>query len=485
ALEAWQRGAGDWQQAHLAGLGQVPEWGSAEPPGLRTDVFGGSWWGWQALLTTHGTSILASQPLLVMDLSGQLVSGELTAVAHNVRGSAAAFVLPADLDRCGLLAGLSGPQFADAIAEAVHAGTPGGARADRAIDVRILHQLIAALDGDIAPARLAAATQAALGHPAGRGLLTAQEEALIAGDLFPAEYRHQIGPNLVRLDAFLTDLARYPGRSFARPAGGTAYYTCLALDCAARSARDELLIALAVQWLIVQISGSTAAAPAVIVAGADEITRPHLERLADVCERRRVPLTLMFRHLREDALAVLGGGTAAFMRLGHHAEAEQAASYIGRQHKFVLSQLTATLGGNETHTWTGTEGYGVTDAATVSSAEGWTEDHLGVGSRNAGLTRSRALTASRNWSVAQSWATGTNWSNAATAQRVYEFAVEPSVLQHLPDHALLLTRPGRVGSDLRAVECDPAIVTLPGVSTQPLAPDRVPAQIRPVMPIRR
>jgi predicted oxidoreductase len=58
-----------------------------------------------------------------------------------------------------------------------------------------------------------------------------------------------------------------------------------------------------------------------------------------------------------------------------------------------------------------------------------------------------------------------------------EFAVEPSALQHLPDHALLLTVPGRGGPDLRAVECDPAIVTLPGVSTRPLAQVRVPAQL--------
>jgi hypothetical protein len=343
-----------------------------------------------------------------------------------------------------LLARLSGPQFAEALTEAIHAGTPGGARADRAVDVRILGQLTAALDGDIAPARLAAA-QAALGHPADPELLTAAEQALIGGDLFPPGYRRQIGSNLVRLDAFLTDLARYAAHPAARP-GGPAYYTCLALDSAARSARGELLLALAVQWLTVQVSGSTVSAPAVIIAGADEVARPHLERLADACERRQVPLTLMFRHLREDALAVLGGGTAAFMRLGHHGEAEQAAAYIGRQHKFVLSQLTATLGGNESHTRTDTEAYGVTDSV-----------------------------ASRNWSVAQSWATGTNWSTATAAQRVYEFAVEPAVLQGLPDHALLLTVPGRAGPDLRAVECDPAIVTLPGVSTRPLAPVRRPA----------
>jgi len=334
------------------------------------------------------------------------------------------------------------------------------------------------LDGDIFLARLAAAAQATLGQPVEPGLLSAREEALIAGDLFPAEYRHQIGPNLVRLDAFLTDLAACVGQPAGNPMAH-AYYTCLALDSTARSARAELLFALAIQWLTVQVSGSALSAPAVIVAGADEITRPHLERLADACERRRVPLTLMFRHLREDALSVLGGGTAAFMRLGHHGEAEQAASYIGRQHKFVLSQLTATLGGNETHPRTDTETSGVTDAVTFGSSQGWTEDHLGAGSRTGGLSRSRSLSTSRNWSVAQSWATCTNWSNAAAAQRVYEFTVEPSVLQHPPDRALLLTRPGRADPDLRAVECDPAIVTLPGVSTRPLASVQVPAQIRP------
>lgn len=55
-----------------------------------------------------------------------------------------------------------------------------------------------------------------------------------------------------------------------------------------------------------------------------------------------------------------------------------------------------------------------------------------------------------------------------TTQRVYEYAVEPTVLQSLPDHALLLMNRGTAGSDLQPVECDPAIVTLPRVSTPPL-----------------
>jgi len=43
------------------------------------------------------------------------------------------------------------------------------------------------------------------------------------------------------------------------------------------------------------------------------------------------------------------------------------------------------------------------------------------------------------------------------------------VLQRLPDNALLLAAPGTTGPGLQAVECHPAIETMPGVSTMPVA----------------
>jgi hypothetical protein len=232
-----------------------------------------------------------------------------------------------------------------------------------------------------------------------------------------------------------------------------------------------MLAALAIQWLTVQVSVSPASAPAAIIAGADEITRPHLERLSDACERRGVPLTLMFRHLREDSLQLLGGGTAAFMRLGSHVEAEQAASYIGRRHTFVLSQRTATLGRNDSITRTDTDGRGTSDSGTVAFGSGWPGNPLDLGQR------SRGDSTSRNWSTAMSWADGTSWSDSAGTQRVYEYAVEPAVLQSLPERALLLAVREPAGPRLRAVECDPAIVTLPGVSARPLAALPIPRRL--------
>jgi len=495
ALAAWQQQAQDWEQAQVTAAGDDPQWVSTGLPAgcLRADVFGGTLAGWQALLTTHGASLLAARPLLVVDLTGEVACQELAQTAAAAGVPAVSWLLPSQLAAAGLLATLTPAQLAAALAEAIHAGNPGGgtggSRADRALDTRVAEQLAEALGGNVTPARLAAAARAALGHATASGPLSAAEQGHIAAQLFPAAYRRQIEPALARIDAFLADLARRtdPGdaapapTSRAGPGGAPAeYLTCLALEPAARTARAEALAALAVQWLTVQVSASREPAPAVILAGADEITRGHLERLADACEGRGVPLTLLFRHLRETGLAMLGGGAAAFMRLGNHAEAEQAASYIGRQHKFVLSQLTATHGGSRTATATTTQADTAGDTITVGWNTGWNTTSTGLlagqsgRGRAGGRNRSVSRSVSRTWSDALSWAEGSNWSGAAASQRVYEYAVEPPVLQHLPDQALLLVTSTPGGPVLHAVECDPAIITLPGAATAPARRDASP-----------
>jgi hypothetical protein len=83
-------------------------------------------------------------------------------------------------------------------------------------------------------------------------------------------------------------------------------------------------------------------------------------------------------------------------------------------------------------------------------------------------TTSRDRSVNQGWNSSVSWTGGTSWSDAASVQRVYEYIVEPGVLQNLPENALLLADSGRSG--LRAVECHPAIITMPGVSTRPFGP---------------
>ena len=469
ARDGWAQRAAGHEQAELARLERVPAWGSAQSPARRTDVFGGTLAGWRSLLTVHGASIMASQPLLVADLSGQDAAAELATLTREAGVQAAEYLLPRDLDRCGLLAGLTARQLASALAEAIHAGPPGQARTDRAVDVRVLEQLASSLapGGGATPARLAAAAQAALGRDYPAGLLTQGEADMIRGPLFGEDYGNRIGANLIRLDAFLSPLASYTGTGPpATPPPSLC--TILAAEPAARSAGAELVSALVIQWLTVQVTVSTSHVPAVVIAAADEITRPHLERLADACEQRGVPLTLLFRHLRDDtALGMIGGGATAFMRLGNHHEAEQAASFIGRHHKFVLSGWTATVGGQHTTTSGTSQTWGTSQSRGFSSTRGWAEDHLLDRTTSGSNTRSRETGRSYSYGTEQSEADGTSWSDAASTARVYEYAVEPAVLQDLPDNALLLTaRPA--GTSLQPVECHPAIITLPHVSTTPL-----------------
>ena len=464
----WQR-ASLHEQAELARLGGLPEWGSAEPPARRTDVFGGTLAGWRSLLAVHGASILAQQPLLVADLSGQYAAQDLASLARDACVPASQYMLPRDLDRSGLLTRLTHTQLAAALAEAIHTGNPAS-RADRAVDVRVLEYLCSVLrDGGITLTRLARGVEVALGHPYPPGLLTAREIELIQGSVFGEAYRTQIGANLVRLDAFLADLARHAGTG---PPGAPApaWCTLWITEPAARSAHTELLEALIIQWLTVQVTGNTATTPAVIIAAADQIARDHLERLAAACEHRGVHLTMLFRHLRDQATALIGGGATAFMRLGNHLEAEQAASFIGRHHSFALSGFTATLGGTQSRSASSSYAYGTAESRGSSVTTSWAGDSLLDPMTSGSRSRSSDRSMNQNWSSTTSQEQGTNWSDAATVQRVYEYRVEPAVLQHLPEHALLLAADNGMDMDLLAVESHPAIITLPDASTQPLAP---------------
>ena len=481
ALAGWRQRASEHEQAELARLDSVPEWSSASSPALRTDVYGGTLGGWQALLAVHGASLLAERPLLVADFSGQLAAGDLTALARrHVQG--AAYPLPRALTASGILSRLTPAQLANALAEAIHAGTPGAAgRADRATDARVAGHLAAALGGTLTLARLAAAVQAALGQPAPDAPLTPQERDLISGDLFGDAYRAQITPSLVRLDAVLSGLTHHADTRPARPAR-PAWYTCLALEPAARSAAAELLTALTIQWLTVAVTRSTATAPAVIIAGADGVTRDHLEALAGACELRGVPLTLLFRHLRDDATALIGGAAAtAFMRLGNHHEADQAAAFIGRHHKFTISGWTATQGGEHSASRTTGYSHGTSQSHGSTATRGWSGDGPWDRSGSGGHTSSRDHGHSQERSQSDATSDGMSWSTAQNAQRVYEYAVEPAVLQNLPGNTLLLPARGTADPGLLAVECDPQIIAQPGVAASLVPPGNQshPAAIRP------
>jgi hypothetical protein len=485
--KAYQVAVGDWQQraaqhaqSALGQLTNAPEWGSVTVPPRRVDIFGGTLAGWQSLIAVHGASVLSSRPLLIVDLTGQHPSQGLLGLAEHVGIQTTTWRMPGDLGRSGILKGLQPDALAAAVAEALHAGAPGGARTERAADAMVLRQLAEAiLVGGITMPRLAAAVIEARGRDTG-AMLSQEEKDLITGTLFPpGGARDQAAPSLSRLEAVLPGLAAKSSEGWPSATGSCI---CISLDTAPRSAENEILGALIIQWLTVQAAKAADGFPSLIVAGAGDITSAHLERLSDACELRKVPLTLLFRHLREDAVQMLGGAAAtAFMRIGNHTEAEQAASYLGRHHSYQMSGYTATKGGSVTQTVGGGSGTSTSDSVSRGSNTGSSSSSTSVfggggsfgGTDSTGKNKSTSTSTSTNTSQNWSTADGTNWSDAQNVQRVYEYRVEPTVLQDLPEQALLLADRSPGSLTLRAVECDPSIITMPGASTDPLPPPPV------------
>ncbi|MEV4481405.1 hypothetical protein [Micromonospora coxensis] len=428
------------------------EWGAAllPPTARRIDVVGGSVQGWEALLTVLGASMLRTHgAATVVDFSGEAACHDLVWFAREVGVDVTAVRLPDQVAATSLFSDMDGRALVDSLVEAMHGDAPAGRRADRAQDDRILSTVCRALGEDVTIHRVAAAVSVLLDEPGGFPELTDAEREHIGGALFSDEFRRQAHPNLQRIDSHL-----YPLRElFAttdhgqdRHDPGTPGLTCLVYENAAHNAREELLKELVFQGLVHRLTAPRPFTGPLVVAGADDLHHRHIERLTDLCARRGVRLVLMFRHLRDAAVRTVGADVVAFMRLGNHEEAARAADFIGRQHTFVLSQLTRTIGGSRTHS--------------VGNSLGFSDQVSGGWPRRVSVGQS--------WTHTRTVADSTNWNESQSAQRVYEYVVEPRTLQDLPDYALIEVTQGTGGLSVRSVECNPGIVTLPRVTTGPL-----------------
>jgi hypothetical protein len=196
----------------------------------------------------------------------------------------------------------------------------------------------------------------------------------------------------------------------------------------------------------------------------------------------------------------LGRGSAAvaFMRLGNAEDARAAAEQIGAEHRFVISQLTDTIGTSLTDTaggsYTSTTGIAdsVADSGSVTLTAGRSRgtgrsgparfapfgEMSGSASRDASssaaLSDSRSITegisVSTSWGWSTSRALGLTGSRAGTAQRTRELVIEPHELQYLPPTAVLLCHDGPAGRHVLLADANPAIMTLP-TATLAVPPD--------------
>jgi hypothetical protein len=497
----------DWQ-LRRAEAARRPGWHPAVVPVAvdRIDVAGGTLRGWTALLTMLAAPRLAAGgEVTVLDLTEGAVAADLLALAANWGIRPLVFVLPDDLPRLDLGLRLPADSLADVLALTAAAvdlgrGDPGraGPAADPARDAAMLAGLLDVLGPRPAMADLLLALRALaqLGGPRPR----ASEPRLTPDQLAALSTWSGRAAEQLVVDRAWTLAARLRALG---PLGSAVHPqppSPLRIAGTGRrgtSVGNQVLGA----YLVTAMTEVLRQAPAaprwqqtVCLLGADRLPGDVLDRLCDAAEAARAGLVLGYRSIPPAVRERLGRGHAAvaFMRLGNAEEARAAAEQIGTAHRFVLSQLTDTIGSSLTDTigdsYTSTVGTAdsVSDSVSASLTAGQSRgrgrsrssgfapfgDGTGSASRDqstsVAVSDARAITeginASTSWGWSTSRAIGANSSLAGSLQRSRELLVEQHELQHLPQTAVLLCQDGPAGREVVLADANPAIMTLPGAT---------------------
>jgi hypothetical protein len=487
------------------------------PTGIdRLDVAGGTLAGWSALLTTiAATHLSLGGEVTVVDLTEGVVAADLIGLARRSGLRPLVWVLPADLPRLDLGQGFDASALADVLALAAGAGaersrTGDAGGTEQATDCALIERVLGALGPQPSIAQLTSALRvlADIGPPRAdvrAGLITAEQFDRIGtmfgrggADRVVIERAWAIESKLRSLDALGTAPAELPPSPLR----------VAALDRRSGVIGNAVMRAYLVAALTRVLRQAPSGSPwqhTLCLFGAERLGGDVVDRLTDACEVTRTGLVLGYRSIPPTARERLGRGNAAiaFMRLGNGDEARVASELIGTEHRFVVGQLTDTVGTSVTDTWgdsyTSTVGTAdsVADSISVSSNRGeskgrgrsyqggfapfgdFSRSLSGDSSYSIGRQGSVSLTEGINsgtsWGLSMSRALGENASLGRTAQRSREFLVEAAELQRLPPSGAIVSYPAPEGRTVLFVDTNPAIVALPGATTRgavhPLADD--------------
>ncbi|MBZ3906818.1 hypothetical protein [Streptomyces griseiscabiei] len=503
AWQSWHQRRQFHESHQQQWIGGMDAWGTLpyDPDTRRLDIFGGSQRGREGFLSVFGTSTLRHRPLIVLDLTQALICRELSVLAEVCGLPVDVQLLPSRMAESGIVSALAPHELVQALVEAMNGDNAESGRAERAVYARVLTQVCGVLGADVSLARLGAGLRVLIGEDDDTKVLSRDERNIIADDLFSDKNKDQIRDSLFRLVSFVDPLVEL---GTARGGRGPGYLTCVALDPGAGSASTELLADLAVQSVMRRLSSFEEAAPSVIVAlGEQGLQRRHLEQLAQVCERHGAQLTFVHAHLRDAGEQLIGGGTVGFMRLGNHQEAMIAADFMGRHHSFVLHTLTDTEGRTVNTSIASTLGSstsrGTTQSSSVTRGRNSSSTYQGAfnplsvaSSTNSGRSHSTTsgvsttVTHGTNESTTRTTGESDSTSLATGRQRVYEYALEPTQLQALAEFSLLVVERQAGGAvQVHAGDCNPNIVLLDRVSTQPFPQVDTPPQQHSPAPAER
>jgi hypothetical protein len=494
-----------WQQ-HKTAFERQPHWFTVHLPADidRVDIAGGTLAGWSALLTTIAAPRLsAGGEVTVVDMTEGAAAADLVTLAERSGVRPLVWVLPRDLPRLDLGAGLGTQALANVLALAVNSSADVSRVADLAADCALLERVIGVLAPDPGISRVTAALRvlADVGDPLAdlrSGLITAAELEAVgtlygrgAAERVVIERAWALESRLRRLDQLGTDQVSLP----------PSRLRVVSLDRRAGVVGNRMsgtYLTAALTHMLRQASPGRPWEHVLCLLGAERLSGDVIDLLVDACELARTGLVIGYRAIAGDVAARLGRGNAAvaFMRLGNGADAKTASELIGTEHKFVVGQLTDTVGTSFTDTWadsytsstgtSGTVGGSYSASQSLGGSRGRGTSRQGgfapfgafTGSSSAGTNYSLGETGSISWtegvSTGTSWglslsrAVGENSSLGRTAQRSREFLVEPSELQRLPSSAVIVSYPSAAGRVVVLADANPAIVTLPEASQRSL-----------------
>ena len=528
AQAQYARRVSHWQAQRSAFVSQKRWYAVPVPDGIdRVDVAGGTLAGWSAMLTMAAAYRLATDgEATIVDLTGGAVAADLAGLVAAAGGTEpAVWVLPHDLPRFDLAASLSPGELADVLALSVSVAEEHSSARDLAVDTAILDRVIEVLDasatsavsaGGAVPVRRIVAALRALaqvGDPRAdlaAGLLTEREAGTLSGLFGRGATDRVVLERALGMEAQLRRLASVGTEPVRLPRGRLRV---VAVD---RQASPQAATTLGsfVVTALTHLLGRVPAAPGPVswrhplfLAGAERLRGDVLDRFTDACETSRSGLVLAYRSMPPHVRQRVGRGNAAvaFMRLGNAEDAKAASEQLGMAHRFVVSQLTETIGTSVTDTLGGSYTSTVGDSASAGTSTSDSESRStgtgrtspsgagvlplrGGGSRSSqsgtswGTSESASLTAgistSTAWGVSTSRATGDNESLARSLQRSREFVVEPSELQRLPVTAMIVSHGAGAGRRVLLADANPAIGALPVATLAPLADRAASERIR-------
>jgi hypothetical protein len=520
-LAAWQDEHGrrlrEWQARGRAFRTQAQWYGVAVPAAIdRIDVAGGTLGGWSALVAMlGGFRLAAGGEVTVLDLSEGAVARDLLGVARGLGVQPLVWVLPGDLARFDLGAGVPGDVLADLLAVAVSAaadpdgpasGTSAASPADPAQDSAILERIAGVLGapgdpgdpgdpGGLSIARLAAGLRVLaqvgdLRDEVRRGLVSEAEAEAVTGLYGRAAADRVIIERALMLEARLRPLTELGRDPVPLP---PSRLRVVAMDRSSRMASGQVTggyVAAALTHLLRGQPRGEGWRHTLLLCGAERLRGDVLDRLSDACEFSGTGLVLTYRSLSPHVRDRLGRGNAAvaFMRLGNAEDARVASEQIGTEHRFVVAQLTDTVGSSVTDTagdaYTSTVGSASSVALSTSSSQGsgrsggrgqsWpgmspfaprTASSHAETSYSAGVSDSASITegitTGTAWGRQTARAAGITASAGRTAQRSREFLVEQHALQQLPPSALIVSYASAAGRRVVLADANPGILGLP------------------------